>query len=584
VAKRGQIDVGMKHKVWPALLLGSPATLLLGTAASAQVGVPTRQEITPPTPEPRQASTATVEAEAARPASTCPFENSPLRVTITQLALSKPDGSALDPRIADALASLTPPPGEQSIAVVCQIRDEANVLLRRGGWVASVQIPAQEIAGGVLRLQVVTARVVDIRVRGDAGSYESLLRRRLEQIKALDPLNEREAERLLLLAGDVPGLDVALSLRPAGTVQGEVIGDLTVSSRRFALFANAQNYNSRLLGRETVYARGEVYGLTGLGDLSYLGVSSTTDAEEQIIVQGGHIFQVTDAGTTFGARATYAWSRPDLGPLDLRTNTLIAGFDLVHPLLRSVRANARVRLGVDYIDQVSKVGGGDDAVTLTRDKLRVVFAGVDADRQLIDVNGNTVATLAATVELRQGLGLFDASRRGFANGELTSRLDGSARATVFRGSAEGVLFLGPVFSIAGTAQVQWANKPLLNYEELALGSLTIGRGYDPGANSGDRALGGRVELRAELPLQQDVGTQVYGFYDHLYLRNLDRFRLEDARNFGSVGGGVRLSLPNRAVLDVLYAKPLDKALLLDERKPPARVLVSLTLQLRDAAR
>jgi len=580
VAKRGQTDVGTKHKVWPALLLSS----VVGTAATAQTGIPTRQEVTPPTPEPRAASTAKVEAEAARPASTCPFENSPLRVTISRLEMTRPDGAALDPRIAGALSSLAAPAGEQSIAVVCTIRDEANALLRRGGWVASVQIPAQEIADGVLRLQVVTAHVVDIRVRGDAGSYEPLLRRRLEQIKALDPLNEREAERLLLLAGDVPGLDVALSLRPAGTVQGEVIGDLTVSSRRFALFANAQNYNSRLLGRETVYARGEVYGLTGLGDLTYLGVSSTTDAKAQIIVHGGHIFQVTDAGTTFGARATYAWSRPDLGPLDLRTNTLIAGFDLVHPLVRSVRANARVRAGVDYIDQVSKVGGGDSAVTLTRDKLRVVFAGIDADRQLVDANGNIWATLAATAELRQGLGLFDASRRGFVNGELTSRLDGSARATVFRGTAEGVLFLGPIFSVAGTAQVQWANKPLLNYEELALGSLTIGRGYDPGSNSGDRAIGGRVEVRAQLPLQQDVGTQIYGFYDHLYLRNLDRFRLEGARNFGSAGGGIRLSLPNQAVLDVMYAKPLDKALLLDERKQPARVLVSLTLQLRDAAR
>ncbi len=68
----------------------------------------------------------------------------------------------------------------------------------------------------------------------------------------------------------MPGLDVALSLRPSGGEAGTVIGDLTISSRRFALFANAQNYNSALLGRETVYARGEVYGLTGLGDITYL--------------------------------------------------------------------------------------------------------------------------------------------------------------------------------------------------------------------------------------------------------------------------------------------------------------------------
>lgn len=552
--------------------------------AGAQVSLPSRQEVTPPTPEPRNESTAEVDARGAIAEPTCPFDGSPLRLALNRIALTRPDGSPLQPEIARALADLRAPEGEQPISVVCAIRDEANELLRRAGWVASVQIPAQEVADGVLRLQVVTARIVEVRVRGEAGRYEPLLRRRLAAIQALDPLNEREAERLLLLAGDVPGLDVALSLRPSGGEPGAVIGDLTVSSRRFALFANAQNYNSRLLGRETVYARGEIYGLTGLGDLTYLGASTTADFQEQVIVQGGHIFQLGDRGTTFGARATYAWSRPDLGPLDLRTDTLIAGLDVVQTLQRSVRSNARARLGVDFIDQISRVGGGDEAVTLTRDKLRVAFAGLDADRQFLDANGATRFALAASVELRKGLDVFDASGRGFSGGELTSRIDGNARALVFRGAVDATLYLGPVFSVAGIGQVQWANDPLLNYEEFALGDLTIGRGYDPGSNSGDRAAGGRVEARADLPVTPLVGTQVYGFYDHVHLRNLDRTAIEGPRDFGSFGGGVRLSLPNRLVLDVAYAKPLDRALLLDERKPPARVLVSLTLQLRDRAR
>lgn len=561
--------------------------MLAGVASSpafAQtVPLPTRQEVTPPAPDPQRPSTAQVDASGALAQGNCPFVESPLRLRLDRIAFSRPDGSPLQPAIADALAGLDLPTGDQPIAVVCTIRDEANAALRRAGWIASVQIPAQEIADGILRLEVVTARLVDIRVRGDAGRYERLLRRRLADIQAMDPLNEREAERLLLLAGDVPGLDVALSLRPSGGEQGTVIGDVTVSSRRFSLFANAQNYNSRLLGRETVYARGELYGLTGLADITYFGASSTVDFQEQLILQGGHIFELDDAGTSFGSRATFAWSRPDLGALDLRTDTLIAGFDLARPLIRSLRSNARARAGVDFVDQVSRVGGGDDAVTLTRDRLRIVYLGVDSDQQFIDANGNTWLSVAATAELRKGLGIFDASERGFANGVLTSRLDGNPRALVFRGVLDTTLYLGPVFSIAGVGQFQWANDPLLNYEEFALGSLTIGRGYDPGSNSGDRAVGGHVEARADLPISR-IGTQLYGFYDHLYLRNLDRTAIEGPRNFGSVGGGVRLSLPSRMVLDVGYAKPLDRALLLDERRPPARVLVSLTVQLRDRAR
>jgi hemolysin activation/secretion protein len=555
--------------------------------ASAQVvtpNLPTRQEITPPAPEPAREARAQVDSRAAFQQGNCPFADSPLRVTVTRVAFARPDGSAVQSVVAEALSGIDIPTGEQSIAVVCAIRDQANTALRRQGWIASVQIPAQEIADGVLRLEVVTARIVEMRVRGDAGRYEPLLRQRLARIQAMDPLNEREAERLLLLAGDVPGLDVALSLRASGGAQGEVIGDLTVSSRRFALFANAQNYNSRLLGRETLYARGEIYGLTGLGDITYLGASTTSDFQEQTILQGGHIFELDNAGTTFGGRVTFAWSRPDLGALDLRTNTLITGFDVARPLLRSIRSNARIRGGFDFVDQIARIGGSNGAVTLTRDKLRVAFVGIDADRQFVDANGNPSFSIAASAELRKGLSIFDASERGFASGELTSRLDGNPRALVFRGTIDTTLRLGPVFSIAGLGQVQWANDPLLNYEEFALGGLTIGRGYDPGSNSGDRAVGGRFELRVDPPITSRLGTQFYGFYDRLHLRNLDRTRIEGPRDFDSVGGGVRVSLPGSVVLDVAYAKPLDKALELDERRPPARVLVSLTMQLRDRAR
>jgi hemolysin activation/secretion protein len=553
-------------------------------ASAGSAGAQTRQEITPPTPDTQAESTASVDARGALAVSNCPFENSPLRLTIDRIELSRPDGSPLQPEVALALAGVVAPKGEQALKIVCEIRDRANAALRSRGWVASVQIPPQEITDGVLRLQVITAHIVEIRVRGEAGRYENILRRRLAAIQALDPLNEREAERLLLLAGDIPGLDVALALRPAGGEQGAVIGELTVSSRRYALFGNAQNYNSKLLGRETAYVRGEIYGLTGMSDLTYFGASATADFKEQIIVQGGHILGVSDVGTTFGVRASYAWSRPDLGPLDLRSNTFIAGFDVVHPLVRTVRSNARLRGGFDFVDQTSNLGFGNTAVTLTHDRLRIGFIGIDADYQALTQNGAPLFSLGVSADLRKGLGILGASDRGFSDGVLTSRIDGNPQAFVVRATIEGVLNIGPIFSIMGQAQTQWANDPLLNYEEFALGTLTIGRGYDPGSNSGDRAIGGRVEARAELPITTAFGTQLYGFYDHLYLRNLDRTSIEGPRNFGSVGGGVRLALRNRLMLDVGYAKPLDKALLIDKRKPPARVLVSLTVQFRAPAR
>lgn len=577
----------MTSKVWRSYVLmmaGVAGGALLAQPVAAQVVLPSRQEVTPPAPDTRQESGVSVDSSRALEQPACPFETSSLKVTLTTLSFVRPDGGALQPEIAEAVAGIDVPQGEQPISVVCALRDRANAALRHAGWVASVQIPAQEITGGTLQLQVVTARIVEVRVRGSAGPYDSILRERIAQIQALDPLNEKKAERLLLLAGDIPGLEVQLSLRPAGTRQGEVIGELSLAFRRFAVIANVQNQNSRLTGRETGYARAEIYGLTGLSDVTYVGVSSTADFKEQRVVQAGHIMGLDRNGTTLGARFTYAWSRPDLGALDLRTNTLITGFDLARPLIRSLRTNLRATGGFDYVDQRSVVRTEGGSVPLTLDKLRIGFIGIDGDYRTVRYDGATAFSIASSLQVRKGVDVFGSSDIGFANGRLTSRIDGNSRALVVRGTVDTVIGVGPIFSLAGQGQAQWTNDPLLNYEEFSVGNLTIGRGYDPGVSTGDRAVGGRGEVRAELPLITGLGTQLFGFYDHVYLRNLDRNAIEPRRTYRSYGGGARFSLPGLLVLEVMYAHPLDRVLKLDEKRPPNRVLVSLTAQFRDKTR
>ena len=565
------------------IIRGSFAVAMAAMAkmGSAQTALPSRQEVTPPVPDTQARSSVQVDSRAAFVQTACPFANSPLRLKLEGVSFTQPDGSALPPEIAAVLAPLTRTAGDQPVAVVCDLRDRANAALQRAGWVASVQIPAQEINGGLLKLQVVTARIVEVRVRGSAGPYERLLRDRIARIQALNPLNEHEAERLLLLAGDIPGLQIQLSLRPApGGSQGAVVGELTIAFRRFSTLFNVQNYNSRLLGRETGYARAEIYGLTGMGDLTYVGASSTADFHKQIIAQVGHIATLDGGGTTLGGRFTYAWSRPALGALDLRTNTLIGGVDLQRPLVRSLRMNLRARGGIDIVDQDTMIGSGAGAVPLTSDRLRVLFAGLDGSYSKPRFDGGTVFSLAGSIEVRKGLGALGASERGRSGSTPTSRIDGDAQAFVVRGVGGVMVALNRIFSVAADAQAQWSGSSLLNYEQLSIGNLTIGRGYDPGSNSGDRFVGGHGELRADVPLLSRVGTQLFGFYDYVYLEHLDSSTLEPHRRFRSFGGGGRFSLPGRLVLEMSYAHPQDKALRLDQRRPSDRVLVSLTAQFR----
>jgi len=564
------------------------AFALAGTCLSSQAGAqtspPSREQVEPPATTQREPERGQVRVDSSRAmeAAPCPLENSDVRVAITRLSFTGYGGSELAPDITTLLADLSAPGSEpRQIAVVCQIRDEANARLRSAGYVASVQIPQQTIDSGELRLEVVTARIVDVRIKGDAPPYRGTIAARVEQLKALNPLNERDAERILLIAGDVPGLDVQLALRPAGTVPGEVIGELAVAYRPYSVVANVNNLGSRQLGRESAYVRGELYGLTGMSDVSYIGASTTADFEEQRVVQAGHLMGLGDSGLTLEGSILYAWSRPDIGLLDLRSESLVAGLEMVAPLRRTRRENIEMSGGFELIEQRTRIFNGNTGIPLNRDKLRIAFLGVEANfRDFLGTGGEAYAIRAA-LEVRHGLDVLDATKGATVSpsGFTPSRFNGDPTALVVRGELDGVVGIGPIVSLAGRARGQWANHPLLNFEEFSIGNLTIGRGYDPGANSADRAIGLRAEARAKVHENQRSRLELFGFYDSVWIWNLDPNSIENDRRLGSWGGGVRALVPGIGLLEAMYAHPEHKALLVPgATRAPDRLLLSLTVQ------
>ena len=560
-----------------------------GTTAQAQTSAPTREEVNPVPPRRgEQPSTVSVDSSNAFARGPCPLDNSDLRTTIPSVLFGGTAGKPLARELVPILAGVRAPEGEQPVRVVCDIRDAANAALRRARYVATVQIPAQRLDGGPLELEVITAHIVETRVRGNAGPYEGLIEQRITALQSYDPLNEAQAERLLLLADDIPGLDVRLSLQPAGGAPGEVIGELTVDYHPFGVVVNAQNYNSRQLGRETVYARGELYGLTGLGDLTYIAGSSTVDFDEQKIVQVGHEMLLDEHGTSLALRATFADSRPDLPQLDLRTKSWILNAELMQPLLRTVTDNYYLGVGFERVDQRTDLlgsggAGAGGSAALNLDRISTAYIRFAGNSRRLRQDGTEAVAVSGFAEFRHGLDIFNATKSGVITraGYAPSRLEGDAKAAVIRGQLDGKVGFGPIFELFGSGRGQWTNQPLLNYDEFSIGNLTVGRGYDPGANTGDKAIAGTAEVRFNLPTGPRVASQLFGFYDVVRLYNLDTGSTEARRKLESYGGGVRVTLSGIARLDVTYAHPLDKPLLTgaNAKVPKDRVLVSLTAQL-----
>jgi hemolysin activation/secretion protein len=504
-----------------ALLLAS----LLSTAVAAHTSTPApapgdigqalprRDQIEQQPPrEPVSGSRVRVDAGGAIAQAPCALDSSPVRVVLSSISLQDPEGAPVAPEIQRLLAPIgIGPAGEQPISVVCRIRDEANALLNQAGFVALAQIPAQEISSGAFKVTIVSARIVEVRVLGDLGPYKSIIESRLEALRQLQPLNRRDAERILLLTGDVPGVDVRLALRPAGpeAKPGEVIGELSVEINRVQLLANFQNYGSRQLGREIASLRLEAYGLTGLADRTFFAFSNSIDWDEIHVLQAGHDFELGTSGIRAGVRGSLALSRPDILRLDLRSRSTIATFELSHLLARSVSSLARGAAGLELLDQTTKIHQDVGSVPFTRDKLRVAFARLEGDFNFLTSGGSPLASLAGYLEARKGIDILDASQRGASTGGAApSRFEGDPQAWVLRGEVTTELRPHPNIAVGAIAFGQWANNRLLNLEEFSLGNFTFGRGYDPGANGGDRAYAVRIEPRLRLPLALPVSVEL----------------------------------------------------------------------------
>lgn len=550
---------------------------------------PTREEVTRPNlPSPPQSTKLEIEAGIERaPCALDKPEYQKLRFVLKGADFGNVEGVP-QAELAPAYSGLVGT--DQPISVVCEIRDRAATILRNAGYVAAVEVPEQTISGGIVRFRVLMARLVQVRVRGDSTGAGRILSGYLRQLTRQPVFNRFEAERYLLLASDMPGYTVRLTLRPAGTAPGEVIGDVTVERSPGYADINVQDWGSQSLGPWGVLARGQLYGLTGLADRTTIGIFSTADPKEEKTVQIGHDFRLGGEGLTLGGLFTYAWARPSIADDDFRARTLFATLQADYPVIRSVARSVGGTIGLDFVNQDVRL----NSIDLTRDRLRVAFGRISAEAISTDFSrGRSPAEpkwrLAGNVELRKGLKILGATDRcGPAGagclgpGQVPpSRLEGVSTAAVVRALLYGEYRPVPKLTFALGARAQYAWKPLLSFEQFSVGNYTVGRGYDPGSLLSDRGWGTQAEVRfgSSVPDKPSkAALETYLFWDHARVKGLERlFAVDQPDDLDSVGGGARISF-NRFALDAGLAIPLGRVGI-PARKPGPRFLVSLTTRL-----
>ena len=475
---------------------------------------------------------------------------------------------------AEATAGLTG--RDIPVSSICEIRDRLSRALFRRGVLARVEVPEQVINQGRLKLLVVEARIVSVRVHGDIGPVQAKVEAYLDHLRNQTPFDLDAAQRYLLLTNDIPGVHATAVLRASTHVakdaqQGAIDLDVTVTRVASDNVVAVQNTGSETVGPWSEVGRLDFNSATRFGERTTLIAYATSDFREQLVAQGVEQFRLGANGLFGQVSAVYGVSHPggSLEPLKLDNQSFVGTAELDYPLVRLERESLSLGAGLDVVNQTTTFPTG---ATLTNDSLRILWIKSDMTG-VLPVSPDLLLKGAGTISLRKGILALGASPHGAID---LSRSEGLSDAMDGRIEADVHAVIRHALDLSAHVQAQYAAKPLLAYEQLEVGSLTIGRGYDPAAASGD--LGMATEFKAQydaIHLWRWGAISPYVFYD---IASIDSHDTGSQHiELHSFGGGLRAGLPYGLTADVYYAVPEDKPFPAALNKPPARLYVGVVL-------
>lgn len=436
---------------------------------------------------------------------------------------------------------------EVSLSEVFQIANAATTKYRDDGYILSrAVVPQQEIEDGVVRIQVVEGYVDEIAIEGDTHGSDDLLRAYGNKIKASRPVHVSDFERYLLLANDLPGMDVQAVLQPADAAGAASI-TLVVEHDRFEPFLRADNRGTRFLGPYQLQGGSTFNSVLGLNEETLIRGIVTQQPTELRFYEARHKQQLGTEGTTAEGFASFTQTRPGftLRGLNVRGESIRGGVTLEHPFVRRRSESLYGTLTLDAQNSTTDVLG----VNITDDRLRSLRIGARYD--FVDA-WQGVNLIGA--EVNQGLPVAGerGNSRAFGRTDYTSVDVNASRLQRITSNVSAL------FAVTG----QYAASQLLSPEEFSFGGQSFGRAFDPAEIVGDHGFAGQVELRyTDQVTLEDWDElfdtyQLYAFYDWGRVWRIESTGRGAQDTGASAGVGLRVNTQGPLNFSVELAKPL----------------------------
>jgi hemolysin activation/secretion protein len=313
-----------------------------------------------------------------------------------------------------------------------------------------------------------------------------------------------------------------------------------LAPRRVQLGVGINNRGTAYLGRTQVQADLYLNSVLRQGDQTRLTVAAPTQSELFQFYSVSHGQPLNANGTMLQANVGFLRTRP--AQTDLRGRAYSAGVQVTHPMIRSFDQDLYVTVGLDALNSDNAFLG----FTFSDDRTRALRASLaynrSTEKSLFVASGSLsrgIDGLGARTT-NTGLSKLDFTK---ANGRI-----------VFHRTLVQPLIL----RLAATGQYSADRLP--GSEQIALGGEEFGRAYEASIVAGDYGYAGSAELafRPQKLPQAVEGSELYGFVDggKVWYHGRFGFLTSNAR-VSSVGGGVRVSVSQKAVVQLEAARGLN---------------------------
>jgi hemolysin activation/secretion protein len=435
--------------------------------------------------------------------------------------------------------------------------------VNKGYLTSGAIIPDQDVASGVITVQIIEGKLTRIDIEGNRWFRSSYLSDRISLGSrtpvTLDPLQEQ----LQLLQQDRRIERMNAELRP-GDQRGDSVLNVRVKDRNpFHASMEVNNYQTPLVGEIRGIGTLVDDNLTGHGDPLSLSYGQSSGAFP--IAYASYALPLNRYGTTFSPyyrRYDFKLIESPFDPLNIKTDTEIIGMSLRHPIYKTVTDEVAFSIIGEHLFTQSFLFG--DVPFNFFPGFQNGAATVSALRFAQDWTHRTLDTvLAVRSRFSVGLNVLGAtinSDPDTPDGQFFSWL-GQAQAI----KQFGEELLG--MQLLGRMDLQLTNSPLFPLEQVSLGGRYTVRGYREVTILRDNSFIASVEPRFPL-LRWANGepmVQFAPFVDVAHGWNMGDNRAPVATStnlpdtLASVGAGLRWNiLPNdRASFEVYWGQQLN---------------------------